>query len=114
MAVKILDCTLRDGGYVNDWNFGQDNINTIITNLKNLDIDLIEIGFCKGEGGNPNRAEYKNIHEINSSSIQHNNLVVMVESGYKFDLGSIPESCISKVKMIYLLTYKIKNYQKFF
>ena len=113
MAVKILDCTLRDGGYVNDWNFGQDNINTIITNLKNLDIDLIEIGFCKGEGGNPNRAEYKNIHEINTSSIQHNNLVVMVESGYKFDLGSIPESCISKVKMIRIIVWKNSIFNAF-
>ena len=24
--VKLLDCTLRDGGYVNDWEFGHDNI----------------------------------------------------------------------------------------
>ena len=23
--VKLLDCTLRDGGYVNDWEFGHDN-----------------------------------------------------------------------------------------
>ncbi len=28
--IKILDCTLRDGGYVNDWNFGKENIEGII------------------------------------------------------------------------------------
>ena len=22
----LLDCTLRDGGYVNDWNFGEETI----------------------------------------------------------------------------------------
>ena len=21
--IKVLDCTLRDGGYVNDWKFGE-------------------------------------------------------------------------------------------
>ena len=24
--VKLLDCTLRDGGYVNDWEFGRNNL----------------------------------------------------------------------------------------
>ena len=24
--IRLLDCTLRDGGYVNDWKFGHDNL----------------------------------------------------------------------------------------
>ena len=28
--IKLLDCTLRDGGYVNDWSFGKNNISSII------------------------------------------------------------------------------------
>ena len=24
--IKILDCTLRDGGYINNWTFGNKNI----------------------------------------------------------------------------------------
>ena len=24
--VKVLDCTLRDGGYINNWNFGEKSI----------------------------------------------------------------------------------------
>ena len=31
--VKLLDCTLRDGGYVNDFNFGKANINKIINTI---------------------------------------------------------------------------------
>ena len=27
--VMLLDCTLRDGGYGNDWKFGRDNIVSI-------------------------------------------------------------------------------------
>ena len=27
--IKLLDCTLRDGGYVNNWHFGNNNIKVI-------------------------------------------------------------------------------------
>ena len=42
---KILDCTLRDGGYINNWNFGKNNIIKIINNLQDSKIDIIEVGF---------------------------------------------------------------------
>ena len=32
-TIKVLDCTLRDGGYINNWQFGFKNIKKIITNL---------------------------------------------------------------------------------
>ena len=43
--VKLLDCTLRDGGYVNDWNFGHNNLVSIFERLVDAGIDIIEIGF---------------------------------------------------------------------
>lgn len=44
-SIKILDCTLRDGGYVNDWNFGMGTIQSVISRLDKAGIDIIEIGF---------------------------------------------------------------------
>ena len=46
--IKLLDCTLRDGGFVNDWNFGKNSILTIFSRLNNANIDIIEIGFLDG------------------------------------------------------------------
>jgi 4-hydroxy 2-oxovalerate aldolase len=43
--IKLLDCTLRDGGYVNDWEFGNDNIINIFERLVTANIDIIEVGF---------------------------------------------------------------------
>ena len=43
--IQLLDCTLRDGGYCNDWTFGQDNIHSIINGLLEANIDLIECGY---------------------------------------------------------------------
>lgn len=41
----LLDCTLRDGGYVNDWEFGYDNIINIYERLVAANVDIIEVGF---------------------------------------------------------------------
>lgn len=43
--VKLLDCTLRDGGFVNDWNFGHGNIINLLERSVSAGIDYIEVGF---------------------------------------------------------------------
>ena len=43
--IKLLDCTLRDGGYVNDWEFGHNNISSIFERLVDSGVDIIETGF---------------------------------------------------------------------
>ena len=43
--IKLLDCTLRDGGYVNDWKFGHNNAISMLERLVSAGIDIIEIGF---------------------------------------------------------------------
>ncbi len=43
--IKLLDCTLRDGGYLNDWKFGQSNLISIFERLVDSGVDIIEIGF---------------------------------------------------------------------
>lgn len=44
-SIKLLDCTLRDGGYVNNWEFGNSNITSIFDRLNDAHVDIIEIGF---------------------------------------------------------------------
>ncbi len=45
MDIKILDCTLRDGGYINNWEFGENAIKIMIQKLSQSKIDIIECGF---------------------------------------------------------------------
>lgn len=42
---RLLDCTLRDGGYVNDWDFGHDNLISVFERLVDSKADIIEVGF---------------------------------------------------------------------
>jgi 4-hydroxy 2-oxovalerate aldolase len=43
--IKILDCTLRDGGYYNNWNFKKSLVNSYVNAINNLNIDVVEVGF---------------------------------------------------------------------
>ena len=45
MKLKILDCTLRDGGYYTNWDFDDSTLETYIDSINNLPIDFIEIGY---------------------------------------------------------------------
>lgn len=45
MGVQVLDCTLRDGGYINNWEFGKQAICSILDKLESGGIDIIECGF---------------------------------------------------------------------
>ena len=53
--VNLLDCTLRDGGYINDWNFGYNAIISTIEKLGQTGIEIIEVGFIKGNDYNPDK-----------------------------------------------------------
>ncbi len=43
--IKLLDCTLRDGGYYNNWNFSNDLVENYIKNINESNIDVVEVGF---------------------------------------------------------------------
>ena len=45
MSLNLLDCTLRDGGYYNNWEFNDKLVNSYVSKLRKSKIDVIEIGF---------------------------------------------------------------------
>ena len=43
--IKVLDCTLRDGGYYNNWDFSNELIQDYIYSMESTGVDYIEFGF---------------------------------------------------------------------
>lgn len=43
--LKLLDCTIRDGGYINNWHFEKKLVREVYRALSKSGIDIIEIGF---------------------------------------------------------------------
>ena len=44
-SISLLDCTLRDGGFVNSWKFGHESMINLLERSVSAGIDYIEIGF---------------------------------------------------------------------
>jgi 4-hydroxy 2-oxovalerate aldolase len=62
----ILDCTLRDGGYVNDWKWGFLRAKAIINNLVRAGVDFVEVGFLRNVSGyDENITTCNRIEELN-------------------------------------------------
>ncbi|GAA0378662.1 aldolase catalytic domain-containing protein [Paenibacillus motobuensis] len=62
--LRILDCTLRDGGYINDWQFGNQNIKDVLSSLTKANIDIIECGFLEDSVYNQERSFYSDVDQI--------------------------------------------------
>ena len=45
MAIKILDCTLRDGGYYNAWDFSSELVSDYLKAMSSLGVNYIELGL---------------------------------------------------------------------
>ena len=55
MSYKILDCTLRDGGYYTDWKFETPLVRKLVKALDNNKVDIIELGYKSPIKGGPYR-----------------------------------------------------------
>ena len=43
--VKILDCTIRDGGYIDNWQFDRKFVREAYRSLSKAGVDYFEVGF---------------------------------------------------------------------
>lgn len=81
--VELLDCTLRDGGYVNDWEFGHDNLVILFERLVSSGVDYIELGFMDG------RRPFDENRSITPGTAGMNRLYSGLNKGNAFVVGMI-------------------------
>ena len=62
--VVLLDCTLRDGGYINDWCFGEENIKGFCRKIAQTGIEICEVGFIKGDTYDPKKSVFPDIESF--------------------------------------------------
>jgi len=47
--IKVLDCTIRDGGLINKWQFSDDIVKKVFFALSTAGVDYMEIGYKSSE-----------------------------------------------------------------
>ena len=93
--IRLLDCTLRDGGHINQGDFGETVIKNIIERLVEAGIDIIEVGFLWETFCGKDVARYYNIEDVKR--------VLPKEHGNsKFSLMADLEPCDGTIEIIRL------------
>lgn len=101
-SIKVLDCTLRDGGYVNDWMFGTEEAKDMIRRISSAGIDYVELGFID------------NFEQIREGQICFSDMArtrsfatesacktsVMVNIGYGYPVSKFPDRDKGTVDMV--------------
>ena len=57
--IALLDCTLRDGGYLVDKTCGESVIHSVTQGLAAAGLEIIEIGFLQDEGAGEGKTVYR-------------------------------------------------------
>lgn len=99
--INILDCTLRDGGYVNNWNFSNSDIQGITKNLNKANVEFIELGYLsevKKSGG----TIFSSIEETKKIKIPLEKKIIMINYGeYKIENIPINNDDIFAIRVVF-------------
>ncbi len=108
-CLKVLDCTLRDGGYCNEWRFGGQNSRKIIRSLVEAGIDIVECGFITNRVTyDPDVTKYTTFDEAaaNLPDDRHGKLFVCMINYGEYDLEAIPEHAAGSIDGIRVAFHK--------
>ena len=109
--IKLLDCTLRDGGYVNDWNFGENAIYDIKESVEKSGVEIIEVGFLKDVEYNLNRTLFPGVeyaeHVIHPKKIGVA-YCLMVDAPVPFPIDRISERKEHGIDAIRIIVWREK------
>ena len=87
--IQVLDCTLRDGGYVNDWRFGQQAITRVCDAVEQTGVPITELGFFRNETFLPGRTIFNSSESVNGiiqRKKENQIYTAMIEMGNYFPL----------------------------
>lgn len=113
--VRLLDCTLRDGGYVNDWCFGEEVISDILDKMLKSNVDIVEAGFIRDETYDKERAVFPNLKALDGLLARHGikkgttKLAVMAEISNPIPLEKIEEASTTGIDIVRVIVWKTKH-----
>jgi 4-hydroxy 2-oxovalerate aldolase len=88
--MQILDCTLRDGGYYNNWDFSKEFVSEYLVTAEAMGIKYIEIGFrLNSNNGYKGPCAYSSDDFLKSLNIPNQLSIGVMINASEFSLGSV-------------------------
>ena len=115
--IKVLDCTIRDGGLMNNHLFTDDFLSAVFRAVNSSGVDYIELGY-KADESQFSRSEYgsmkfcseKDIEKVINGEEVKSKISVMVDIG-RVDPSTIPQKSESLIDMMRVASY-VKDIDK--
>lgn len=110
--INLLDCTLRDGGYLNNWEFGETVIADIIEKLSTTNVEILELGFIRSEEYSRDRVVFNRMEQIKELIGRGKKSVsfsVMGELSSRVPLENITPADKSGIDIIRMIIWKDKH-----
>jgi 4-hydroxy 2-oxovalerate aldolase len=106
--IFLLDCTLRDGGYINNWDFSPEQIQAAVANLQRAGIDYIEVGYLTSITSNVNGTQFGDMESVARylpRDRRRSKYVVMADVA-QFDTAALCKRCEGTADGIRVVFYK--------
>jgi 4-hydroxy 2-oxovalerate aldolase len=109
--IKVMDCTIRDGGLMNKWQFSDEMVKAVYEGLVEAGVDYMEIGYISSEKAfsREEMGPWKFCHDEDLRRVVGNNdtalkLSAMADIG-RVDYDDIPPASESVLDMIRVACY---------
>lgn len=108
--ISVLDCTLRDGGYVNDWCFGRDTMQGIGEEIVGTGVDIFEICFMRDEEFHDTRGVFPTVRDIRSVIPKKDGIkyAAMIETGCLLPIEMLEDRQADSIDIIRFIMWKDK------
>lgn len=105
---NLLDCTLRDGGYINKWSFKDEEISAIIEQLIQANLDFIEVGYINRHAPEKDFTQFKSIEKISQyvPKDRKNSIILAMADTEQFEPEDLTEYTGKSVDGIRVVFYK--------
>lgn len=106
---ELLDCTIRDGGYTNNWTFEDKFVKDSHFLAEKLGVDYFEIGFRNNLI--PNKGKYYNVsdNDINLLNLNSSPKLSIMVTVDRFSLDSFVEKENSPISLVRVLLHRVDN-----
>lgn len=109
--IKVIDCTIRDGGLMNKWQFSDEFVKAVYKSLVESGVDYMEIGylssenaFSRDEVGPWKFCDNKDLKRVVGDNKTNLKLSAMADIG-RIELDDIPLAKDSLIDMIRVACY---------
>ena len=105
-SIKVLDVTLRDGGYVNNWEFGFEESKRIVELVNKSGVDYVEVGFIGDYINQEGRVCFDTMDALSKVFVPSPAKMCAMTYVDEYPVEKIPARSENTVDMVRIIVYK--------